>query len=1215
MFRSSPRMEKRAGGDNSPSQGVECIVRWIVLSWFYPERSEQMLPREQSSSQKGAKVVCDEVGAATVGAHASVKLLAEEDGYGSSVSHIRTFLGASSSTTRGPPSPHPYSPNAESSNRAAAALLSMLEGSPSAEELEKSRQIEETEKSEQEKFLAACKAYDDAVCGKGQVAGRTRLLSSGSHSSIGSRSDRSGRLLQASPLEGATSKEWDGQGTIFGNQLSLMRGSNSMNRGTGGGGRPPMGGFGRNPLRPSQSMISLSGIAGRSPGLHGLSGAVAISSVAMPGSVGSAPKRGNRARISPMLLPSSSLVPPDEFSLGGDLSTSPLLQAQYQPQPPPRLSLVASTSTEGLALTAADNSTDSDNSFGGTPPHAVPSSHNSSSSSVEFFSYEGNSSSSLSSAAGMSRSLSGSLYGSLQGERHVSRRRPNPYRPSEIKKLHEKEKQGENVPAWRRRWANVYTPDAVRSYETADVATWQKDQGVHWQSLSKPAILPLTTKEKMGAIEAELLHADDRGKYSSHFHMATYSPGAYSSAHELLIELVCQRLLHDFQIITPSTKSDALASTTSWSVEGGSTPRPAWFSPTTSKSKKDSLPAQNEFLMSKGPYFHRLVASQDGSPSVSITRYVPRNLKYGEPVPYTYEVWHTQEQQFNARSQFFAAQDYSKSGLKWDRLDECIAACSIAEDLSRSDWSTVTKASAKRFAVVPRNPWQSEASYGGQGNLQDVSRATSRDMSRVAASSSELERGISAASQASTSSTSSSCSTAFATAASCTAWHEKTRASFKAFIRAVDELGKIDSESVAGSDSDASTDDLPRSHRVDIVIKRSGMRSGQDGHAHEWGWATYDRDFDPLKAWRLDVCWVSWAGVKVAEFIKRLASRARAHGFLLLEIPIDGNAVTGDAGNALSPTPSSFVCATTFGRRMVEHKLMHQPLTYGFRYDRRLLLNMSNYPFKSSAERRNVVREEQRWQLLIAAKQRLSLALLAWTHTTSVSPDPLVFCAAQVETPVHDQPVRSKLMNPIWFLLQQKAHGKADAGRTDGGYRQLQARGYAERRADRGALTYPAYQLARMVMCGDDSLLCKIAQAVPIATDNETAKRAQADHNRKLQERRLVHESMPLQFLHESGGAMIAVGRCGGDSELNRTVRWVDLTTGGTNGRTRVRSTTGTTTSVHASRADLAKAVEAVNDCDAIVSEIVELAFQIHDDCSTIVSEVVDLATRAIFTG
>ena len=1180
-FRSSPRMGKRAGGDSDPNQGVECIVRWIVLSWFYPEPSEQILPLKLSSAQKCAPGVDDPADAASVGVHVLVKLLSEEEDYGASVSKILTFLGqpsrTDSSTAKGAPYSEPDSPTADSSTRAAAALQSMLEGSPSAVELERRRKIEEKEKSEREEFLAACKAYDEIVAGNGRVPGRTRSANSGA------RSDTSRKLSQASPLMGATPKDWEGNN--LGHQFIPTRGANTLNRSAGGGGRPPTGagGFGRNPLRPSQSMISLSGmISGRSPVLHGLSGAVAISSVVMPGSVGSGPQRGNRTRISPMLLPSNSPgPPPDEFSLGGRSLAAPWLQVQQQP-PPPRLNMVASTSTEGFALAAADASTDSDNSFGDTPPQ-YDGSRNSSGSSNEFFSSEGNSSSSLSFTAGMSRLASGSFHGGLQGERRVTRRRPNPYRPSEIKKLHEREKQGENVPTWRRRWANVYTPDAVHSYETADVAAWQRDQGVHWQSLCKPAILPLTTKEKMAAIEADLLHADDRGKYSSHFHMATYSPGTYSSAHELLLELVCQRLLHDFQIITPSTKADALATTTSWSAEGGSTPRPAWFSPTTSASKKDALPKQNEFLMSKGPYLHRLVASQDGSPSVSITRYVPRNLKYGESALYNYEVWHAQEQHFDARSQLFEAQDYSKSGLKWDRLDECIAACSIAEDLSRSEESFVTKASAKRFAVVPRSPWDGEASFGGQSGSQDVFRATSQDASRVGTSSSELERVVAGGSQTSTSSSSSS-SNAVATASSYTAWQDKTRASFKAFIRAVDELGKIDAEAVAGADSETSTDDLPTSHRVDIVIKRSVTRPGQHGNAHEWGWATYDRHFEPLKAWRLDVCWVSWAGVKVAEFLQRLASRARAHGFLLLEMPVDGNAFTGDAGSTLSAAPSSFVCATAFGRRIVEHKLMHQPSKYGFRYDRRLPLNLSNHPFKSTGDpipggaasdqmvseqlsssyldlrsftsqipafagfRRNEMLDEHRWQLLIAAKQRLSLALVACIRTVSVSPDPLVICVAvpPAESPAHD---------------------------TLG------------RMAVKDKLTIDAH----------DRLLCKIADALPNATDTKTTKRAREELNDAgvghARERRLLHESMPLQFLHETGGALIGAGRCGGDSKFNRTLSWVDLTTAGTNGGVRVRNTTATT-SIHASRTELAKAVEGVNLCVAILGEIVALALQ-----------------------
>lgn len=1184
-FRSSPRLPTRAAGDNSRSQGKESIVRWIVLSWYYPERSERMVSHKVSASKVEARQDSAAAAAngASVGAHVSVKLLCEEEDFGSSVSQILTFLGeASRKTTMGPPCPEPDSSNANSSNSAAAALRSMLEGSPSAAELEKRRKAEETEKSEEAAFRAACKAYDEAVVGKAQLVGRdkSQLLSDAT------RSNNSGRLYQASPL-------LDGAHMNFGNQLSLARGAHTMNRTAAAGGRPPTApaGLGRHSLRSSQSMMSLSGVSGRSPALHGLSGTIATPFVAMPMSAGSGPKYGNRTRISPMLLPSNSPpLPPDEFSLGGDYAPSPLLQPQQQTAPS-RQNMVASTSTDAITLSGVDILTDSDSptSILGTPPR-YDGSHNSSGSSADVFSYEGNSSSSMSST-GMSRSASGPLYGGLlHGERRVHRRRANPYRPSEIKMLHDAENRGERVPAWRRRWANVHMPDAVHSYETADVASWQGDQCVRWQSITTPAILPLTTKEKMESIEADLVTEDDRGqaKYLSIPNIVTYPPGTYSSAHELLIELVCQRLLHDFQIITP-TKSKGPAPTTSWSNDGGSTPRPArWLNPTSSTSKADALPDQNTYLMSKGRYFHRLVASQDGSPSVSITRYVPSKLKYGEPMDYNYEVWHAQEQSFNMRSQTFAAQDYSSvAGLKWDRLDECIASCSIADlvnthFLSLSEVSTMTKASTKRFAVVPRNPWEAGASPSGQNDSQDLPRVSTQDMPRVASGSSELERGVSAVSHTSTSSTGSG-SAAFVTASSYSAWQDRTRASFKAFIRAVDELGKIDAESLAApvEAGEEGTSDLPKSHRVDIVIKRSGTRQWQDGNAHEWGWATYDQHFNPLQAWRLDICWVSWAGVKVNEFLKRLASRARAHGFLLLEMPVDGNAITGDAGNMLSPAPSSFVCATTFGRRLVEHKLMNQPLTYGFRYDRRLPLTMSSQQFDSSIEvltdgtkiesspwsdlrrststlshqipalrlRRHLIpidpheEDEDAEQLLISARQRLSFALLACTFTVRVSPNPLV---------IH-------------------ATSSSPASR-------------------------PPDALARMVLHGDDSLLQKIAEALPTTINTETKTRARAELTEPgvgfARERRLLHESMPLQFLHESGGALVGSGRSGGSSELNRTVRWIDLTAPGTTSRARVRSNTSWA-SFLASRAELAKVVEAVNQCAAIVGDVIELTIQV----------------------
>ena len=419
----------------------------------------------------------------------------------------------------------------------------------------------------------------------------------------------------------------------------------------------------------------------------------------------------------------------------------------------------------------------------------------------------------------------------------------------------------------------------------------------------------------------------------------------------------------------------------------------------------------------------------------------------------------------------------------------------------------------------------------------------------------------------------------------------QTRASFKNFINAVDELGGLDGEAVAAAVTGGVNYDalLPVSQRVHIAVKR-GAKDQQD--VHEWGWAVFDRHFDPLRAWRLEVSWVSWAGVKVAEFLQRLASRARAHGFLLLEIPVDGNAVAGDAGNTLSPAPISFVCATAFGRRLVEHKLTHQPGKFGFRCDRRLPVAMSSLslggalgstsggadamssqldPLNSPVSLpwsgcrthvpRNLMEDDfDTEQLLIASHQRLCLALLACRAAVSVSPDPLE--------------------NPFVTTTAVSAAPLLGGGRN-------------------GCNTLADMVLRRyawMDMLGDDQLVQAIAGKIPNACDTKTTERAVADHPElalggpaAAREERLLLQSMPVQFLHESGGALVGSGRCGADEELNRTLRWVDLATaGGGGGRgARVRGSPKEGVRDEA-RTELERAVEVVNICDAMVRELID---------------------------
>lgn len=190
--RSSPRPAAAGGGDGGggrePGEVQYSIVRWLVLSWFYPERGEEMLPRNPTADkpawQTAAAPATSEPFSSSsaaandpdtlpvVGANASIKLLSEEEDWKSPVSQIIKFLTATR-TAVGPPSPigslsptdhfrEEPAPASSAAVSAAAQLKSMLEGSetaiPTLEEGHlKEEHLKATEAAEEEEFHAACR--------------------------------------------------------------------------------------------------------------------------------------------------------------------------------------------------------------------------------------------------------------------------------------------------------------------------------------------------------------------------------------------------------------------------------------------------------------------------------------------------------------------------------------------------------------------------------------------------------------------------------------------------------------------------------------------------------------------------------------------------------------------------------------------------------------------------------------------------------------------------------------------------------------------------------------------------------------------------------------------------------------------------------------------------------------------------------------------------
>lgn len=731
----------------------------------------------------------------------------------------------------------------------------------------------------------------------------------------------------------------------------------------------------------------------------------------------------------------------------------------------------------------------------------------------------------------------------------------NPFRPKDLKAIHEGERRGEGVPAWRRRWAHVHSPVALMTYETANVAQWKEDEGVNWTSITTPAVLPVTTGGSRDAIKKELdrVHTKPDGTTGTLYERKTQTyydlADKYSSVHELLIELVCQRLLHDFQIVEFDDDPLRTASRTTSSrfMSELMTPR--------------TKPRQRDYYLSKGRHYHQLEVNPE-STGVLVTTYEwdPElaKRKFGDPLVYRYHVWHEHERNYAPRRAEFEA---GNSSVRWNNLDECIQDSGLLAEHGRFREKLVPllKPTAKRYSLVERNR-----------------PSGARDDERKRNPSAELLRIDSSKSAASDSSAASELSGPILSSSSASSVvGEKVRASFSAFINAVDELANMNVQIVGpAEDGEAGElEGLPEHKRTLLDVSKS---AGGKQAAHEWGWCIHDKRYDPRRAWRLEVCWVSWAGVKVAEFLQRLASRARAHGFLLVEMPLDGDAVGGDRGNALSAGSYSLVCATVFIRRLAEEKLgfpaatsSHSPLAHpqqllarwpGFHYDRRLPRTMD-----SGGEQ-----DEEAWR---------SSEIMQ-----------------EFGTPSSWGGLRSSGRSQSMFDLSRTAEDWQDHAPVVGARQRL-----CLAQLLTGRLSPPACSVLRaLVLQGDDSVLERIHTHLPHAcADDEVVKRAAKEilHLHVVpgagyaREERLVGESMPMQFVHESGGALLGVGRCGSGGASSRTLCWTALPTGGGEmGGSRPAGTSGAAATALAARGALEEWVDGANFCAALVAEMVQAA-------------------------
>ncbi|KAE9308466.1 hypothetical protein PF008_g20961 [Phytophthora fragariae] len=234
----------------------------------------------------------------------------------------------------------------------------------------------------------------------------------------------------------------------------------------------------------------------------------------------------------------------------------------------------------------------------------------------------------------------------------------------------------------RRRWSHLFPVSnhvAHRpSNEVSGEAATQDSEpiflGPNWTSLTSPAILPLTTDHFPSPQEL-------RQGYTEAFYTvtipttATQTPAIecvprYRNHDELLIEMICQRLARDFQLVSSCDSTASLMG---------------------SESSPDSR--RRVYHLSMGHRIYQLIYDAERQ-TVEVKRFVQREPHDPEVAytSYNYSLWVGLTQSFQPHQQIFHR--YPQPDDNWNALDNLL--CGYLDDMANT-----MKCRRIRFAIVP----------------------------------------------------------------------------------------------------------------------------------------------------------------------------------------------------------------------------------------------------------------------------------------------------------------------------------------------------------------------------------------------------------------------------------------------------------------------------------------------------------------------------------
>uniref|UniRef100_K3X4M7 Uncharacterized protein n=1 Tax=Globisporangium ultimum (strain ATCC 200006 / CBS 805.95 / DAOM BR144) TaxID=431595 RepID=K3X4M7_GLOUD len=207
--------------------------------------------------------------------------------------------------------------------------------------------------------------------------------------------------------------------------------------------------------------------------------------------------------------------------------------------------------------------------------------------------------------------------------------------------------------------------------------------GPNWKSLTSPAILPLTTDYYPSA-------KDLRTSYTESFYtltlpsMMSETVPKYNDHDELLIEMVCQRLASDFQLVAMDSSTD---------LDPAHHHVPAIITNRGPSGESRSPNNTIIYYLSMGHRIHQMIYDPELQ-TIDVKRYFRRDIQSqkNDPKMYRYSLWVEFTNSFHPLQQTF--HEYPQPEENWNLLDHLL--CGYQDDMS-----DFTKCRRIRFAIMP----------------------------------------------------------------------------------------------------------------------------------------------------------------------------------------------------------------------------------------------------------------------------------------------------------------------------------------------------------------------------------------------------------------------------------------------------------------------------------------------------------------------------------